>query len=393
MRESVYIVDAKRTPIGKYGGSLVDIQATELATVVIQALLKTHPKIGSHVNEIILGNAISAGLGQNPARIAAFNSGLHHSIPACTINKVCGSSLRSIIMGIHAIMQDNANVIIAGGMENMSRSPYLLDKSRFGAKIGHYMVHDAMIYDGLFCRLIGEPMGMTAEHIAKKFRISRKKQDTYALMSHKKALIALDNGSFSKELVPVPIDNKHANTSFATDEQPRKDTSMEALSKLRPGFLAGGTVTAGNACPLNDGAAAVILSSERFIKQKQLRPMAKIISYAYVGLDPKYMGLGAYYAAKECLTKAGLKASDIDLWEINEAFASQSIAVQELLKIDPDKINVNGGAIALGHPIGASGARILTTLIYEMKKRSLRLGLASLCIGGGQGIAMIVENI
>lgn len=393
MNESVYIVDAKRTPIGKYGGSLVDTPATTLAAVVIKELLKAHPKIKNHISEVIMGNAISAGLGQNPARIAAFNSGLHHSIPACTINKVCGSSLRSIVMGIHAIGQDNAQIIIAGGMESMSRSPYLLDKSRFGAKIGHYMVHDAMIYDGLFCRLIGEPMGITAEHIAKKFRISRKKQDTYALMSHKKALNALDKGSFLKEIVPVPIENKYANILFSTDEQPRKNTSMEALSKLQPGFLAGGTVTAGNACPLNDGAAAVILSSAEFVKQKQLHPMAKIISYAYVGLDPKYMGLGAYYAAKACLSKAKLKTRDIDLWEINEAFASQSIAVQELLNTDPDKINANGGAIALGHPIGASGARILTSLIHEMKRRSLRRGIASLCIGGGQGIAIIVENI
>lgn len=389
----MYIVDCKRTPIGKYGGSLVDTPATELATVVIKKLLNSNPKIKRHINEVIMGNAISAGLGQNPARIAAYNSGLHHSIPACTINKVCGSSLRSIIMGIHAISMDNARIIIAGGMESMSRSPYLLDRSRFGAKIGHYMVHDAMIYDGLFCRLIGEPMGITAEHIAKKFRISRKKQDLYALMSHKKAFIALDRGAFLEEIVPVPVGDSRSITSFIADEQPRKNTSIEALSKLQPGFLKGGTVTAGNACPLNDGAAAVILSSKEFIKQKQLHPMAKIIGYAYVGLDPKYMGLGAYYAAKESLKRAGLKTTDIDLWEINEAFASQSIAVQELLKIDPNAINVNGGAIALGHPIGASGARILTTLVHEMKKRSSRIGLASLCIGGGQGIAIIIENV
>lgn len=385
MKQFVYIVDAKRTPIGKFGGSLVDIPATALATVVIKELLKTNPSIARYVDEVILGNVLSAGLGQNPARIAAYQSGIHQKVPSCTVNKLCGSSLRSIIMGMHSILQNDAQIIIAGGMENMSRCPYILPNYRFGAKMGHQVVQDAMIYDGLFCSLIGEPMGVTAENIAQKYNISRKEQDRYAFESHQKALLAINNNSFSEQIVPV--------VEFSTDEQPRKDTSIELLGSLRPGFKTNGTVTAGNACPLNDGAAAVILSSASFIKKHHLRPMAKILEYAYVGVDPKLMGLGAYYAAKQCLGKSKLKASDIDLWEINEAFAAQSIAVQKLLKIDKETVNVNGGAIALGHPIGASGARILTTLLYELKIRSKQYGMVSLCIGGGQGIAMLVENV
>ncbi len=393
MKSFVYIVDAKRTPIGKYGGSLIDIPATTLGTLVIKALLKRNPLAVHHVDEVILGNAISAGLGQNPARIAAYTAGIHNKVPSCTVNKVCGSSLRSVIMGMHAILLDGSLVIITGGMENMSRCPHLLDNYRFGAKMGHHIIRDAMIHDALFCSLINEPMGMTAEHIAKKYHITREEQDNYALESHRKALIALSNNSFSEQIVPVPIIKGKTTLSFITDEQPRKDTSLELLARLRPGFGKDGTVTAGNACPLNDGAAAVMLASASFIKKHRVQPMAKILDYAYVGLNPKFMGLGAYYAAKQCLAKSKLKNSDIDLWEINEAFASQSIAVQRLLNIDSQRVNVNGGAIALGHPIGASGARLLTTLLFELKKRSKRYGMASLCIGGGQGIAMLVENI
>lgn len=393
MKQFVYIVDAKRTPIGKYGGSFVDISATELATVVMKALLKANPVTARHVEEVILGNVLSAGLGQNPARIAAYASGIHQKVPSCTVNKLCGSSLRGIIMGMHSILLNGAQVIIAGGMENMSRCPYILPNYRFGAKMGHQVVQDAMIYDGLFCSLIGEPMGLTAENIARKYNISREEQDIFAFGSHQKALLAIHNNSFSEQIVPVSIMKGKTKLSFSADEQPRKDTSIELLGSLRPGFKKNGTITAGNACPLNDGAAAVILSTTSFIKKHHLHPMAKVLEYAYVGLDPKFMGLGAYYAAKLCLVKSKFKISDIDLWEINEAFASQSIAVQRLLGIDKEIVNVNGGAIALGHPIGASGARILTTLLYELKKRSKRYGMISLCIGGGQGIAMLVENI
>lgn len=393
MNQFVYIVDAKRTPIGKYGGSLVDIPATELATIIIKTLIKENLFATRYTDEVILGNVFSAGLGQNPARIAAYASGIHQKVPSCTINKLCGSSLRSIIMGMHSILHNDAQVIITGGMENMSRCPYILSNYRFGAKMGHQEVQDAMIYDGLFCSLIGEPMGVTAENIARKYNISRAEQDRYAFESHQKALLAVHNNSFSDQIVPVSVAKGKTKLSFSVDEQPRKDTSLELLGSLRPGFKKNGTVTAGNACPLNDGAAAVILSSEAFIKKHRLYPMAKILGYAYVGLDPKFMGLGAYYAAKQCLEKSKLKTSDVDLWEINEAFASQSIAVQRLLGINKETVNVNGGAIALGHPIGASGARILTTLLYELKNRSKQYGMVSLCIGGGQGIAMLVENI
>src|SRR3989344_1645603 len=385
MKQFVYIVDAKRTPIGKFGGSLVNIPATKLATVTIKALLKANPSITRYVDEVILGNVLSAGLGQNPARIAAYESGIHKEVPSCTVNKLCGSSLRSIIMGMHSILLDRAQVVIVGGMENMSRAPYILPNYRFGVKMGNQVIQDAMIYDCLFCSLINEPMGVTAENIALKYHISREEQDKYAFESHQKALLALNNNSFAEQIVPVE--------KFATDEQPRRDTSLELLATLRPGFKKKGTVAAGNACSLNDGAAAVILSAAFFIRKHHLPPMTKIIEYAYVGVDPEFMGLGAYYAAKQCLAKSKLKTSDIDLWEINEAFAAQSIAVQKLLKIEGEIVNVNGGAIALGHPIGASGARILTTLIYELRKRSKRFGMASLCIGGGQGIALLVENI
>lgn len=393
MKDAVYIVDAKRTPIGKYGGGLIDVSATDLASIVIEALLKKNPTIIDYIDEVILGNVLSAGLGQNPARIAAYKSGIHKKVPSCTVNKICGSSLKAIIMGMQSIVVDDAQVIIAGGMENMSRCPYIIDNYRFGAKIGHQMIRDAMIYDGLFCSLIGEPMGLTAEHIAKKYNITRKEQDTYAVNSHVKALNAIVDNSFSKQIVSVPITKGNSTLMFSVDEQPRKDTNLEKLSQLRPGFLAKGTITAGNACPLNDGAAAVVLASVDFVHKHHMKPLAKVIQYAYTGLDPKFMGLGGYYAAKLCLAKAKLTTKDIDFWEINEAFACQSIAVQRLLDVDERIINVHGGAIALGHPIGASGARILTTLLYELKNQSKQFGMASLCIGGGQGIAMLVENL
>lgn len=393
MNKNVYIIDAKRTPIGKYGGSLVGVSATELASIVIKSLLHENPKIRMLIDEVILGNVISAGLGQNPARISAFKSGISKKVPALTINKVCGSSLKAVILGFLSITHGDANVILAGGMENMSRSPMLLDNVRFGIKPGNQIVRDSMIFDGLFCSLIGEHMGVTAENIARKYKVSREKQDIYALKSHKKALKAIKNKKFRNEIVPVEVISKRKSFLFDTDEQPRIDTSLEALKKLSPAFKKNGTVTAGNASPLNDAASGIIIGSERFVKKHKVKPMAKIKSFSYVGLDPKFMGLGAYFAAKKCLSKTGLRIPDIDLWEINEAFASQSIAVMKMLEVDDRKVNVNGGAIALGHPIGASGTRILTTLLYELKRQSKQYGIASLCIGGGQGIAMLVENI
>lgn len=385
MKEPVFIIDALRTPIGKFGGSLTRTPATNLGTTVIQALLTRTPAAGKHVNEVIFGNVLSAGLGQNPARIAAFRAGLPHRTPALTVNKLCGSSLKSAILGVLAIQNEDAQVIIAGGMENMSRTPYILETHRFGSKFGHGSVKDTLLFDGLHCSLIGEHMGVTAENIAKRYGIKRVDQDAYALSSHRKAISALEQGLFAEEIVPVG--------SFASDEQPRKDTSVEALAKLSPVFKKNGTVTPGNACPVNDGAAALLIAGERFTKKHRFKPLAVIRGYASVGLNPRYMGLGAYYAAKACLTRARLTTKDIDLWEINEAFASQTLAVLKLLGIDERRVNVNGGAIALGHPIGASGARILTTLLYELKRSSARFGVASLCIGGGQGVAMLVERV
>ena len=385
MIQDVYIIDAKRTPVGKFGKGLLEFPATELGAIVIKNLLETYSNISGHIDEVILGNVLSAGLGQNPARIAAWKSGIPQNVPAFTVNKVCGSGLKSIMLAAQAIQNGDANLIIAGGMENMSRCPYILENYRFGAKMGHQVIRDAMIYDGLFCSLIGEPMGVTAENIAKKYNISREEQDEYALLSHQKAVRAIKNKKFDEEIVPV--DGKD------TDEQPRENTSFEVLQKLPPVFKASGTVTAGNASSLNDAAATVIVASSQSAKKYNLKPMVKVISFCSISLDPSLMGLGAYYAVKKCLEQTSLKASDIDLWEINEAFASQSIAVIELLGVDPKKVNVNGGAIALGHPIGASGARILTTLLYELKRQSKQYGIASLCIGGGQGVAMLVEKV
>ncbi len=393
MSEAAYIIDAKRTPIGKFGGSLVGVAATDLGNLVIKAVLHHQPSLGRHVDEVIMGNVLSAGLGQNPARIAAFHAGLPHGVPAVTVNKLCGSSLKSVMMAVQAIRCGDARVVAAGGMENMSRSPYILEAHRFGKKYGHGGVKDTLLFDGLYCSLTQEHMGMTAEHIAKKYQISREAQDRYAFESHKKAIRAIERGAFVEEIIPVEISRGKGPSTFTTDEQPRSDTSVEALGRLTPAFKKNGTVTAGNACPINDGAAAALITGERMVRRYKLNPMAVVRGYAYVGLNPRYMGLGAYYAAKKCLTLAGVKPKDVDLWEINEAFASQTLAVLKLLDIDERRVNVNGGAIALGHPIGASGARILTTLLYELKRRSMRLGVASLCIGGGQGVAMLVERV
>lgn len=386
----VYIVSAKRTPVGKFGGAFTKTSATELGTIVIKSLLEKNQGIAKYINEVILGNVLSGGLGQNPARIVSMQSGIDQKAPAFTVNKVCGSGLKSVILAAQAIQNEDAQVIIAGGMENMSRAPFLIENYRFGVKAGNQIIKDYMIYNGLFCSLIGEHMGMTGEYVAEKYNISREEQDAYSLESHTKAIAAIENDAFREEIVPISTpDNK----ALDTDEQPRKDTNLEALRKLPPAFKKDGTVTAGNSSSLNDGAAAMIVTSLQFAKKHRIKPLAIIRGYASVGLDPKFMGMGSYYAAIKCLEKAQLKTSDIDVWEINEAFASQSLAALRLLKINKEKVNVNGGAIALGHPIGASGTRILTTLMYELKRRSKRYGVASLCIGGGQGIAMVVENV
>lgn len=393
MKQIAYIINAKRTPVGKFGGSFKDTPATELGTAVINALLEKYPETTGHIDEVIMGNVLSAGLGQNPARIAALKSGIDQKVPAFTINKVCGSGLKSVILASQAIQNGDAHFIVAGGMENMSRSPYLLENHRFGSRLGDNTIKDSMIYDGLFCSLIGETMGVTAENIAKKNNVPRKEQDAYALESHQKATAAQKSVRFNDEIVPLDVQSGKGKKQVLEDEQPRKDTNLDALQKLSTVFKENGTVTSGNASSLNDAAAGVLVASEKFVKNNTIKPMAKIVSFASVGLDPAYMGLGAYYAAEQVLLKAKLHAKDIDVWELNEAFASQSIAVLRLLDIDRKKVNVNGGAIALGHPIGASGARILTTLLHELQRQSKQYGIASLCIGGGQGIAMLVENV
>lgn len=385
----VFILEAKRTPIGKFGGNFLSVSATSLAAAVIRKILALKPELKTKIDEVIIGNVLSAGLGQNPARIAAIHGGLNCKTPAYTVNKACGSGLKSVILGAQAIKDRESDVVIAGGMENMSQSPYLLENYRFGVKFSDQIIKDSMISDSLFCSLIGQHMGITAENIAVRYKIARKEQDDYALKSHQKAIKAILSGKLKDEIVPIELNDKMV---INTDEQPRKNTSLEMLGKLKPVFKKNGTVTAGNSSSINDGAALVLLINEELSRKKRYKHLAKIINYISVGLNPRYMGLGSYYAAIKCLKKARMKISDIDLWEINEAFASQSIAVIRLLGVDKNKVNVNGGAIAFGHPIGASGTRILVSLLHEMKRRKLRFGMTSLCIGGGQGIAMLIER-
>lgn len=369
---------------------MVGLPATEIASQVLKNMLTSVEKVKHKIDEVIMGNVLAAGLGQNPARLMAVKAGLKDKVPAMTVNKVCGSGLKAVILAAQAIQLGEADLVIAGGMENMSRAPYLLDNYRFGAKLGHQTLKDSMISDGLWCNLIDEHMGITAENVARKFRISRKEQDKFAMKSHQKAIRAIDQQKFKEEIVPMTLAD---GSQWATDEQPRRDTSLKKLAELRTVFKPDGTVTAGNASSINDGASMVLVASDAAVKRYKLKPLAVIKDYAAVGLDPAYMGLGSCYAAKKCLKRAGLKIKDINLWEINEAFASQSLAVIKLLGVNHRKVNVNGGAIALGHPIGASGARILTTLVYELKRRKLMYGVASLCIGGGQGVAMVIENV
>lgn len=340
-----------------------------------------------------MGNVLQAGLGQNPARQAAINAGLPVEVPAMTINKVCGSGLKTVMLAAQSIMLGDADIIVAGGMENMSRAPYLLEKARFGYRMGDGKLIDSMIRDGLWDAFNDCHMGMTAENICMASQLSREDLDQFALESQQKAARAIEAGVFQQEIVPVEVPGRKGPTIFDKDQGPRSDTTKEALTKLRPAFMAeGGLVTAGNSSGINDGGAAVVVMSRRKADELGLKPMATIRSYASAGVDPRIMGMGPVPATKRALEKAGLKIADIDLVEANEAFAAQSVAVGRELGFDKSKLNVNGGAIALGHPIGASGTRILVTLLYEMQRRNAHYGLATLCIGGGQGVAMIVEH-
>ena len=391
--QDAVIVSAVRTAIGIYGGGLAEVPAVKLGEICIRAALERADLKPGQVNEVIMGNVLQAGLGQNPARQSAINAGLPVEIPAMTINKVCGSGLKTVMLAAQAIKLGDADIIVAGGMESMSRAPYLLEKARFGFRMGDGKLVDEMIRDGLWDAFNDCHMGMTAENICMAAELSREDLDKFALQSQQRAAHAIETGVFKQEIVPVEVPGKKGPTIFDKDQGPRSETTIEALTKLRPAFMAeGGLVTAGNSSGLNDGGAAVVVMSRKKAEELGLKPMATIRSYASAGVDPRVMGMGPVPASRSALEKAGLKVTDLDLVEANEAFAAQSVAIGRELGFDPSKLNVNGGAIALGHPIGASGTRILVTLLYEMQRRQSHYGLATLCIGGGQGVAMIVER-
>ncbi|HXG42433.1 MAG TPA: acetyl-CoA C-acetyltransferase [Dehalococcoidia bacterium] len=390
--DEVFIVGAARTPIGGFGGSLTDVPAPKLAATAIAAALERAGLKPDQVDEVIMGNVLSAGLGMNPARQAALAAGIPESVPATTVNKVCGSGLKTVALGAQAIMLGDADVVVAGGMENMSAAPYLLPRARFGYRMGHGELLDHMIKDGLWCALEQCHMGITAENVAREYEISREDQDRFAYESHMKAARAWEEGRFRDEIAPVEVPSRSGTTVVDRDEHFRPDTTIDKLARLRPAFENGGTVTAGNASGINDGAAAVVLVSRRKAQELGLEPLASVKAYASAGVPPRIMGIGPVPAVRRVLARAGLDLRDIDLIEANEAFAAQSLAVGRELGWDWERVNVNGGAIALGHPIGASGARILVTLLYEMRRRQAKRGLATLCIGGGQGIAMVVER-
>lgn len=390
--QDAVIVSAVRTAIGTYGGGLAEVPAVTLGEICIKAALDRADLKPDQVNEVIMGNVLQAGLGQNPARQSAINAGLPVYVPSMTINKVCGSGLKAVMLAAQAIRLRDNEVVVAGGMESMSRAPYLLEKARFGYRMSDGQLVDEMIRDGLWDAFNDYHMGTTAENICSDCKLTREELDEFALQSQTKAAAAIEAGVFRNEIVPVEIPGKKGPTLFEIDQQPRQ-TSAESLAKLRPAFKPkDGMVTAGNSSGLNDGGAALVVMSRAKAQQLGLKPMATIRSYASAGVEPRVMGLGPIPSTKRALEKAGLKISDIDLIEANEAFAAQSVAVGKELGFDKSKLNVNGGAIALGHPIGASGARILVTLLYEMQRRQAHYGLATLCIGGGQGVAMIVER-
>jgi acetyl-CoA C-acetyltransferase len=390
--EEVVIVAAKRTPVGKFGGALAKIPASDLGAHVIKELLAETGIAPDMVSEVILGQVLTAGCGQNPARQSAIKAGLPDMVPSFTINKVCGSGLKATFLATQAIRCGDARIVVAGGQENMSLSPHVLNNSREGIRMGDAKLQDTMILDGLWDVYNQYHMGTTAENIARKFSISREEQDAFAAASQQKAEAAQKAGRFKDEILPVEIPQKKGSIFFDQDEYPKHGTTMESLSSLRPAFAKDGTVTAGNASGINDGAAAVVMMSARTADELGLKPLARIKAYSSAGVDPSIMGMGPVPAAQLCLRKAGWTHDDVDLMEINEAFAAQAIAVNKEMGWDINRINVNGGAIALGHPIGASGCRVLVTLLHEMIKRDAKRGLASLCIGGGMGVALAVER-
>ncbi|EPR1454342.1 acetyl-CoA C-acetyltransferase [Citrobacter koseri] len=388
------IVSAARTAIGSFNGALATTSAIDLGATVIKAALERAQLDPQRVDEVIMGNVLQAGLGQNPARQALLKSGLAETVCGFTVNKVCGSGLKSVALAAQAIQAGQAQAIVAGGMENMSQAPYLLDaKARWGYRLGDGQLSDVILRDGLICATHGYHMGITAENVAREYGISREMQDELALLSQSKAVAAIDSGAFQAEIVPVSVTSRKKTVVFERDEFPKADSTAEGLAALRPAFDKAGTVTAGNASGINDGAAALVVMEESAALAAGLTPLARIKAYASGGVAPALMGMGPVPATQKALQLSGLTLSDIDLIEANEAFAAQFLAVGKTLGFDPQKVNVNGGAIALGHPIGASGARILVTLLHALSARDKTLGLATLCIGGGQGIAMIVERM
>ena len=390
--ESAVIVSAVRTPVGSFGGQFKDVPATELGAHAVRAALEAVGVSGREVDEVVLGCVLQAGLGQNPARQVGITAGISKEVPATTINMLCGSGLKAVAIASQMIRSGDVDVVVAGGMENMTRAPYLLPSGRFGARMGSAELIDSMLHDGLWDAFNDIHMGTTAENLADHYDISREEQDVFAASSQQKAEQAAAENVFADEIVPIEVPAKGGTRLVERDESPRAGTTTDALAKLRTAFRDGGTVTAGNSSGINDGAAAIIVMSERKARELGLRTFGMVESYASVGVEPKIMGIGPVPAVRKALARAGLQLDDIDLFELNEAFAAQSIAVLRELKIDPERINPHGGAIALGHPIGASGSRILVTLLHEMRRRNAERGVAALCVGGGQGQAAIIRN-
>src|SRR5438445_6522096 len=392
IKEAV-IISAVRTPVGKFLGALKSFKATDLGAIVVREAVKRAGVAPADVDEVIMGCVIQAGLGQNPARQAALRGGLPDTVSAVTVNKVCGSCLKAVMMAAQGIQLGDTEVVVAGGMESMSNAPYLLPKAREGYRLGHGTIVDSMINDGLWCSFDDQHMGCTGEVVSERFHVSRAEQDEYALNSHRKASAAIEAGKFKEEILPIEIPQKKGWPIIVdTDEPVRADTSLESLSKLKPAFKEGGTVTAGNAPGVNDGASAVVVTSSERAQSIGVEPMARIVAQATSGTEPKLVMMAPVEAIRKLLTKTGWSLSDVDLIELNEAFAVQAVAIIRELDLDPGRVNVNGGAVALGHAIGQSGSRILTTMLYEMKRRNAHRGIAALCLGGGNAVALAVER-
>jgi acetyl-CoA C-acetyltransferase len=388
----VVIVSAVRTAVGGFEGTLSGVPATDLGAYAISEAVKRAGISADDVDEVIMGNVLPCGLGQKPARLALLKGGLSHNVGATTVNKVCGSGLKAVMMGAQAIMANDADVIVAGGMENMNLAPYFLEKARTGYRMGHGKLIDSMIHDGLWCHVNDFHMGMSAELCAEKYEVTREDQDEFALNSYKKALKAQAEGGFEKEIFPIEVPQRKGSPMLFKCDEVVRETSMEALAKLPPAFKKGGTVTAGNASKISDSAAALVLMARETAEAMNLKPMARVGAQCSVGIDPKYVLVAPIFGIPKLLKKAGLTVDDIDIFEINEAFSSSSVAIIKTLGLDPAKVNVRGGAVALGHPIGASGARVLVTLVHLMEDRGAKRGLATLCLGGGEAACLIVER-